>query len=133
MSSSFLAGPERETASDMLRDSETGLVFHHGTLWRSPIVPRLIQVVGFLFGLLYLLLAIRFVLEYVEARPVPFVQAIDRWSDVFYAPFRGIVANGHDGAGHPIAWSLVIAFGAYVILHAAIVALLRMARARDDD
>src|SRR6185312_7973326 len=101
----------------MVRDSETGLVFHGGTVWRSPIIPRLIQVVSFLFGLLYLLLGTRFVLEYVEARPVPFVRTIDQWSDVFYAPFKGILANGHDPAGHPIAWALVVAFVAYVILH----------------
>jgi uncharacterized protein YggT (Ycf19 family) len=115
----------------MFRDSETGLVFHHGAVWRSPIAPRLIQVVSFLFGLLYLLLGIRFLLVYFEARPVPFVEAIDRWSSVFYAPFRGILPDGHDAAGHPLAWSIVIAFVAYGILHAIIVALLRTARARD--
>ena len=112
----------------MVRDSETGLVFHNGTVWHSPVVPRLIQVFNFLFGLLYLLLGTRFLLDYVGARPVPFVQAIARWSDVFYAPFKGIIANGHDPAGHPIVWSLGVAFLAYVILHGLIVALLRAAR-----
>jgi len=112
----------------MVRDSETGLVFHNGTVWHSPFVPRLIQFFNLIFGALYVLLGVRFVLEYVRARPVPFVQMIDRWSDFFYAPFKGILANGHDPAGHPIAWSLVIAFAAYVILHGLIVSLLRAAR-----
>ncbi len=110
----------------MYRDSETGLVLHRGVLSRSPFVVRLIQVVSFLFGLLYTLFAVRFVLTYIEARPVGFVQMIVQISDVFFRPFRGIVPNGQDPGGHPIAWSLVIALVAYVLLHAAIVGLLRM-------
>ena len=72
-------------------------------------------------------------------RGVPFRGRYPRLSDVaslierypedfFYAPFKGILANGHDPAGHPIAWSLVIAFAAYAILHGLIVSLLRAAR-----
>ena len=52
-------------------------------------------------------------------------------SGVFYRPFEGIVANGSDGAGHPIVWSILIAFVAYVILNAIVVALLRIARVRN--
>ena len=115
----------------MYRDSETGVVFHHGMMARSAFVPRVIQAVSFLFGILYMLLGIRFVLEYVSARHVAFVDLIDRATDPFYRPFHGILANGHDAAGHPLAWSILVALGAYVLLHAAIVGLLRMtARAR---
>ena len=110
----------------MFRDSETGLVFHRGYIARSAFVVRLIQVVNFLFGLLYALLATRFFLEYIQARQVGFVIAIQQWSDVFYRPFRGILANGRDMAGHPIAWAIVVALGAYIVLHAAIVSLLRL-------
>jgi uncharacterized protein YggT (Ycf19 family) len=93
------------------------------------------QLVNFLFGVLYLLLATRFVLEYIQAnRGSGFVQFIETVSNPFYAPFRRIVANGSDGAGHPIVWAIVIALVAYVILHAVIAQLLRMlARAPVDD
>jgi uncharacterized protein YggT (Ycf19 family) len=117
----------------MYRDPETGVVFHRGVLLRSPIALRLSQVVSFLFGILYALFATRFVLDYIQARPVGFVQAITRWTDFFYRPFRGIVANGQDAAGHPIVWSLLIAVAAYALLHAVIAKLLRMiARAHNE-
>ena len=76
--------------------------------------------------LLYALLATRFFLEYIQARQVRFVLAIQDWSNVFYRPFRGILADGHDAAGHPIVWAIVVALGAYMILHAAIVSLLHL-------
>ena len=117
----------------MFRDSETGLVYHHGTMWRSPVVPRRIQLVGFLFGTVYLLLVTRFVLAYVGARPVPFVELVNRASDPFYAPFRGIIACGTDVAGHLIAWPIVVAIVAYVALHGLVVAILRAARVHADD
>jgi len=110
----------------MFRDSETGLVFHRGYIARSMFVVRLIQVVNFLFGVLYTLFATRFILEYIQARPVRFTELIAEWSQPFYRPFQGIVSNGHDGAGHPIAWSIVIAAAAFALLHAGIVGLLRM-------
>jgi uncharacterized protein YggT (Ycf19 family) len=110
----------------MFKDSQTGLIFHHGYIVRSAFVVRLIQIANLLFGVLYVLLGIRFLLEYLEARPVRFVDAIDQWTDPFYRPFRGIVASGQDGAGHPIVWSLLVAFLAYAVLHAAIAGLLRM-------
>ena len=116
----------------MYRDSETGLVIHRGVISHSPVVVRLIQVVNFLFGVLYALFVVRFVLEYVGARPVGFVQMINQGTDVIYRPFRGIVANGSDPGGHPIAWSLVIALVAYALLNAAIVSLLRMATRHAD-
>ena len=117
----------------MVRDSQTGLVYHGGALWRSPVVPTLIRIVNFAFGVLYALLGLRFLLIYVEAREVPAVAFIDRLTERFYAPFRGIVASGSDGAGHPIAWALLMAIVAYALLNALIVALLRMARLRGDE
>ena len=118
----------------MYRDSETGLVFHHGTMARSSLVLRLIQVVNFLFGVLYAFLGVRFVLDYIQARQVGFVDFIDRATEPFFHPFQGIVANGRDAAGHPLAWSILIAMAAYVLLHAGITGILRMmARARVEE
>lgn len=110
----------------MFRDSETGLVIHRGYMARSLFVVRLIQVVNFLFGVLYTLFATRFVLDYIQARPVRFTELITELTQPFYRPFQGIVANGTDGAGHPIAWSIVIAALAFALLHAGVVGILRM-------
>jgi hypothetical protein len=110
----------------MVRDSGTGLVWYHGTLWRSPIAPRIVQLISLVFGLLYALLAARFFVEYVGApHGVPIVATVRQWSDVFYAPFNGLLPVDHDRGGHPIVWSLVAAAAAYAILHAAIVAIVR--------
>jgi hypothetical protein len=88
---------------------------------------RVEQVLDYLFGLLYALLAIRLVLELITARKsAGFVQFIAAVTNVFYAPFRGIVPNDNLDGSHPIVWPIVIAIVAYVLLHAAIRGLLRL-------
>ncbi len=109
----------------MYRDSEAGLAFHHGQIARHPLLLRLAQIVNGLFGILYVLLAIRFVLAYVEAHEVPFVVWINEATEPFFHPFRGLVSNGHDPAGHPIAWTLLACILAYALLNGAIIAVLR--------
>jgi uncharacterized protein YggT (Ycf19 family) len=109
----------------MYRDSEIGVVFHNGVLTRSAFALRVIQVLSVAFSLVYALLAARFLFEYVAAPAVPFVQFIREWTDAVYQPLRAVVANGHDRAGHPIAWALVIAFAACALLQIGVVASLR--------
>jgi uncharacterized protein YggT (Ycf19 family) len=109
----------------MYRDSETGLVFHHGVIARHPFAVRAAQVVNFIFGVLYVLLLTRLVLAYVEARTVPFVQWLNQVTSPFFHPFNGIIAEGHDPGGHPIAWSIVAAIIAYGLVNALIVSILR--------
>jgi uncharacterized protein YggT (Ycf19 family) len=109
----------------MYRDSETGLVFHHGVIARHPFAVRAAQAVNVLFGVLYVLLLGRLVLAYVEARPVPFVAWLNSVTGPFFHPFNGIIAEGHDPGGHPIAWSIVAAIIAYALVNALIVTLLR--------
>jgi uncharacterized protein YggT (Ycf19 family) len=85
------------------------------------------RVLDYLFGLLYALLAIRLVLEFIEARKsAGFVQFIAALTNVFYAPFRGIVSSESLDGSHPIVWPIVIALVAYMLLHAAIRGLLRI-------
>jgi uncharacterized protein YggT (Ycf19 family) len=109
----------------MYRDSESGLVFHRGRIGRSAFAMRLLGVVNFLFGVLYVLFGMRFLLDYIEARPVPFVAMIDASTNELLSPFRGIVANGHDGAGHPLVWWILIGAAVYLLAHAAIIRALR--------
>jgi hypothetical protein len=115
----------------MVRDSVTGLVFHQGTLWRSPVVPRLLQLVNAAFAAIYLLLAVRFAVEYADAPPGALVQWIDQASDVFCARLRGVVADGTDPAGHAIPYWIAVAAMLNGVMHASLVVVLRSTRTRE--
>jgi uncharacterized protein YggT (Ycf19 family) len=80
----------------------------------------------YLFGLLYTLLLVRLLLEFLNARrDSGFFQSIRDLTDPAYAPFKHIVGTSPiDGA--PIIWSLVIAVLGYVLLQVAIHGLLRL-------
>jgi uncharacterized protein YggT (Ycf19 family) len=117
---------EVEVAS-MYRDSEIGVVFHHGVLSRSAFPLRLAQALSVLFSLVYGVLVARFLLEYVQAGPSPFVLAVARITDYVYLPLRHFFANGHDPAGHPVAWSIVVAIGAIAVVQWSIIRVLRAA------
>jgi len=95
---------------------------------RQDFLVRTVQVLDFLFGLLYSLLAIRLVLELIRARKsAGFVEFIASLTDFFYAPFRGIVPSDTIDGSHPIVWPIVIAIVAYMLLHAVIRRLLSLA------
>jgi uncharacterized protein YggT (Ycf19 family) len=122
----------------MRTDSVTGLVFHRGMLVRSKIFVRSIQILAAIFGIIYLLLGTRFLLTYVGAnRSAGFAQFIWEWTASLYAPFRHLLGAGSDPGGHPIEWSLLIAMGAYGVLHfllrKGIMALARPRIDRDAD
>ena len=121
----------------MYRDSQIGVVFHHGVLARSAFPLRLAQVLSILCSLVYGVLAARFLLEYVQARPSPFVRGVAKVTDCVYLPLRHWVANGRDPAGHPVAWAILIAIGILAVAQWSIIRLLRdVARPRldvDDD
>jgi len=55
-----------------------------------------------------------------------FVQFIRGISDLFYAPFRGIVASPTTPEGYTLALPIVIALVVYLLLHLAVNGLLRM-------
>jgi uncharacterized protein YggT (Ycf19 family) len=87
---------------------------------------RLAQVIDYLFGILYSLLAIRLVLVLIGARRgAGFVEFIVTLTRPFYAPFQGIVAS-EPLDGHLIAWPIVVAIVAYMLLHGLIRGLLRL-------
>jgi hypothetical protein len=117
----------------MYRDSEIGLVFHHGVLARSAFLLRLIQLLSLAFSFAYALLVARFVFEYVKAPPLPFVQWVGQVTNAVYHPLSAVVANGHDRAGHPIAWAILVALLGCALLQAGLVSSLkRLARPRRD-
>lgn len=115
----------------MYRDSEIGVVFHHGVLTRSVFVLRLIQLLTLAFAAAYALLITRFLVEYIAAPSVPFVEWIRMVTDRVYLPLRAFIATGHDRAGHPIAWALLAALGATAIVQMLLTtSLRRIARPR---
>ena len=93
---------------------------------REPIL-LLARIVTFLFGVLYTLLLVRLVLEFINAaRDSGFFQFIRAVTNPFLAPFRGIVDSTWLDASHRIVWPIVIALVAYMIVHAIIRSLLRL-------
>jgi uncharacterized protein YggT (Ycf19 family) len=93
---------------------------------RRRAVAVIARVLDYCFGLLYALLAIRLVLELIGARTsTGFYQFIARTDEPFYRPFRAIVPTDTVDGLH-VVWPLVIAIAAYMILHAAIRALLSL-------
>jgi hypothetical protein len=109
----------------MYRDSEIGVVFHHGVLSRSAFPLRMAQLISFLFSLAYAALITRFVLMYAEAPASHFVYWLGKITNVVYLPLHAFIADGHDPAGHPIAWSLLVAIGACIVVQWSIVSWLR--------
>lgn len=94
---------------------------------RGRAIARVSQVVDYIFFLIYGLLIIRLLLALFAARSDnAFVQFIRGISDLFYAPFRGIVASPSTPEGYTLALPIVIALVVYLLLHLAVNGLLRM-------
>lgn len=88
---------------------------------------RLSQFIDYAFYLIYSLLAIRVVLALIAASSTSgFVKFINGMTYPLYLPFRGIVASPTTEQGFTLALPVIIAIGAYMLLHAAINAMLRM-------
>ena len=95
---------------------------------RYPALALVARVLDYLFGLLYSLLLVRLVLDLIGARrSTGFFQFIAALTRPFYGPFEGIVATETVDGIHPIVWPIVVAIVAYMLLHAAIRGLLRLA------
>lgn len=87
---------------------------------------RASQVVDYLFYVIYTVLVARFVLVLLAANTSnAFVQFVTAVSDPFYAPFRDIVRDPSSD-GFTFSFSLLIAIGAYMVLHAGVNGLLRL-------
>jgi uncharacterized protein YggT (Ycf19 family) len=102
-------------------DLDTGTRGH-----RAAIVARIARFVDYGFSVLYVLFAVRLVLEFLLARRTSgFYELIAGVTDPFYAPFKYIVAT-HTIDGAPIVWPLVVAILGYMLLHALIRGILRL-------
>jgi uncharacterized protein YggT (Ycf19 family) len=93
---------------------------------RALVVARITRIVDYLFGILYALLLVRLVLEFLSARrDTGFFEMVRSVTDPFYAPFKYIVASS-SVEGAPVVWPLVIAVLGYMLLHAGVHGLLRL-------
>jgi uncharacterized protein YggT (Ycf19 family) len=99
----------------------------HSPVPRIDTVARIARILDYLFAVLYVLLMVRLVLDFLQARKgngfVEFIRAI---TDPFYAPFKGIVASNSVSDGTIIVWPLVVAIVGYILLHAALRGLLKL-------
>jgi uncharacterized protein YggT (Ycf19 family) len=93
---------------------------------RVSVAARVSQFVDFAFGVLYVMLVMRFALSFAGARATPFVWMLDRATRPFYAPFQGILgAQDVDGHGHVVVMSLIVAIVVYMAIHFGVHMLLR--------
>jgi len=91
-------------------------------------VARGSQFLDYVFYVIYGLLAIRLVLALIAAQSTNgFVQFIHAVTGFLYAPFNGIVQSPTAKGGYTLALPIVIAIVVYMLLHATINGLLRMA------
>jgi uncharacterized protein YggT (Ycf19 family) len=97
---------------------------------RSRGAARVSQYIDYAFYLIYSLLAIRLVLSLIAARSSSgFVQFINTVTYPLYVPFRGIVPSP-SAEGFTLALPVAIAILVYMLLHAGINGLLRLAAHR---
>jgi hypothetical protein len=88
---------------------------------------RLRQFVDYAFGLIYGLLALRFLLGMVAARQgAGFVRLVNTLTTPFYAPFKGILPTPATDEGYAFSASVLMAIVVYVLLHASVKGLLRV-------
>lgn len=95
---------------------------------------RVRQFVDYVFGLIYGLLALRFLLALIDARQGSgFVRFINGITAPVYAPFRGILPTPTAEQGYAFSSSVLLAILVYVMIHLAIKGLLRIVGRRSTE
>jgi hypothetical protein len=86
----------------------------------------LTRLVWYVFGLIEVLIAVRFVLKLLDANAqTPFVQLVYGFAAIFMAPFDAIFATQHF-SGSRIEWSGLVAIAVYALMAWGIVSLIRV-------
>jgi len=92
---------------------------------RTPIEAITVRVVWFVFGVIEVLIAVRFVLKLFGANVrAPFVELTYGMSAVPIMPFAKIFATTH-ASGSTIEWSSLVAIAIYALLAWGLVSLIR--------
>lgn len=116
----------RELGHEVHNDAVDRIAVEHRRRLRESPLARVQQVVNYLFGLLYGIIALEIILELFGARDSnPFKHFLDIVTGPFLAPFRSILPIAKSGAGQLIPGFLV-ALGVYALIHVAVHKLLTM-------
>lgn len=98
---------------------------------RAPVEAVVVRVVWFVFGVIEVLIAVRFVLKLLGANTTAgFVQFIYGLSGVFTAPFSTIFGAPRV-SGSVFEWSSLVAIAIYALVAWGIVALINAVNPRD--
>ena len=98
---------------------------------RAPVEAVVARVVWFIFGVIEVLIAIRFVLKLLGANATAgFVQFVYGVSGVFMAPFATIFGAPRI-SGAVFEWSALVAIAIYALVAWGIVALIRAVNPRE--
>jgi hypothetical protein len=98
---------------------------------RAPIEAVIIRVVWFVFGVIEVLIAIRFALELFGANAqAGFVQMVYEVSSVFMGPFIAIFRSQQASSGALFEWSALVAIAVYALIAWGVVALIRAVNPR---
>lgn len=117
---------EKDIAEGMRRKAIDEVEQTDREVERGRVAARFAQVVDYVFYLIYGFLGIRLLLELLAAREsAEFVQWIKAITGIFYWPFQGIVRSP-SVEGHTLALPIIVALVSYLLLHMAIIGLLRM-------
>lgn len=115
-----IAANMREKAVDEIVETENEVE-------RGRFLARISQFVDYAFFLIYGLLVIRLLLTLFAARQSNgFVQFIYSITNLFYAPFKGIVPSVSAEGGFTLSLPIIIALVVYGLIHLAINGLLRI-------
>ena len=98
---------------------------------RSPIETVVSRVIMFVFGVIEVLIAIRFVLMLLGANAeAGFAKLIYGVSGVFVAPFTALF-NTQEAGGAVFEWSALVAIAVYALVAWGLVALIRAVSPRE--
>ncbi|MFA5844396.1 MAG: hypothetical protein WC971_06135 [Coriobacteriia bacterium] len=98
---------------------------------RAPIEAVVSRVVWFVFGVIEVLIAIRFVLKMLGANSgAGFVRMMYGVSDVLMAPFATIFGTARV-SGAVFEWSAIVAIAVYALIAWGIVAMIRAVNPRE--
>jgi len=116
-----------EVASEFRGKAVDEVVETDHELGRARVLARISQVVDYIFGVIYVLLAMRLLLVLIGARSsAGFTQFIMGITNPFYSPFRGIAASPTIAGGFALSVPIIIAMLVYALVHSGIYGLLRL-------
>jgi uncharacterized protein YggT (Ycf19 family) len=109
----------RKSAVDEVLESDRDVRVARG-------LARASQVVNYLFGVVYVLLAMRFALALMAARSgAAFARFVMAVTDPLYEPFRAIIESEDLGTGHRVVLPIIVAIIVYLLLHLGVHSLFR--------